>query len=118
MRKLVTILAAVVWTGAIGLSADHHVQTVKGEVVDVQCQMKDAKNKGGEHADCAMSCAKRGAAMGILTDKGVYTITGDMTKDKNAKLIEFVSKKVEATGAVSEKDGKSTIDVTTMKLAM
>ena len=44
--------------------------------------------------------------MGIITADGVYTIAGDYAADNNAKLIEFVSKKVEATGDVTEKDGE------------
>jgi hypothetical protein len=55
--------------------------------------------------------------MGILAADGVYTIAGDYTADKNAKLIEFVAKKVEATGEVAEVDGQKTITVTSMKLA-
>jgi hypothetical protein len=100
-----------------GVSLQAGEKTVKGELVDVHCMMKDANNKGAEHEDCALSCAKRGGAMGIMAADGVYTITGDYTADKNAKLIEFVSKNVEATGEVAEADDKKTINVASMKLA-
>ena len=79
------------------------------------CHTKKAENVGASHADCALSCAKRGAAMGIMTSDGVYTITGDYTNDKNAKLLDFVAKNVEATGEVTEKDGVKTINVTSLK---
>jgi hypothetical protein len=50
-----------------------------------------------------------------MTSDGVYTITGDYTNDKNAKLLDFVAKNVEATGEVTEKDGVKTINVTSLK---
>jgi hypothetical protein len=93
-------------------------KTVTGEVVDVQCQMKKGAGGVGEaHAGCATSCAKKGAALGILAADGVYAITGDYTAENNKKLIEFVAKKVSATGEVSEADGKKTINVASMALA-
>lgn len=108
-----TILAAAGTTVPLGAAAT----TVKGEVVDVQCNLKDAKNKGADHADCALSCARRGATMGIMTADGVYTITGDYTKENNKKLLEFVAKQVQASGEVTERDGKKVIDVSTLTAA-
>jgi hypothetical protein len=80
----------------------------------VQCNLKDAKNQGADHADCALSCARRGGTMGLLTADGVYTITGDYTKENNKKLLEFVARQVDATGDVTEKDGKKLIDVSAL----
>jgi len=117
MRKITVALAACALAAGLGVSLQAGEKTVTGEVVDVHCMMKSADNKGSDHEDCALSCAKRGAAMGIMTADGVYTITGDYTQEKNAKLIEFVSKKVEATGEVAEADGKMTINVASMKAA-
>lgn len=119
MRKALASLAAVAMVGFLGASLRAEATTVKGEVIDVKCYTKDHTHVGADHADCALSCAKRGAAMAILTSDGeVYTITGDYAADNNAKLIDYVSKKVEASGAVAEKDGTKTIDVTAIKAAM
>ena len=115
MRKLLATLSAVAIVAALGVSLRAEPKTVKGEVIDVMCHTKKAENVGASHADCALSCAKRGAAMGIMTSDGVYTITGDYTNDKNAKLLDYVAKNVEATGEVSEKDGVKTINVTAIK---
>jgi hypothetical protein len=109
-------IAACALVAGLSVSLTAAATTVKGEVVDVMCHMKDSTNKGAGHSDCAMSCAKKGGAMGIATADGVYTITGDYTTDKNAKLLEFVSKNVEASGEVSEMDGKKTINVASMKM--
>jgi hypothetical protein len=88
--------------------------TVKGELVDQQCFLKE-KSRGAEHKDCGTGCAKKGMPMAIVTEAGdVYTVTGSYTENKNAKLIDFVTKTVEAKGEVTEKDGKKMIAVATL----
>ena len=113
------IFVAVALTAALAAAVPLAAapSTLKGEVVDVQCSLKDAKNTGTDHADCALSCARRGATMGILTADGMYTITGDYARENNKRLLEFVAQQVEATGEVTEKDGKKLIDVSAMSLA-
>ena len=117
MRHMLIVTATVLAAAGTVVPLGAAATTVKGEVVDVQCNLKDAKNKGGDHADCALSCARRGATMGIMTADGVYTITGDYTKENNKKLLEFVAKQVQASGEVTEKDGKKIIDVSTLTAA-
>lgn len=55
--------------------------------------------------------------MGVLTADAIYSITGDYTANKNAKLLDFVAKKVIVTGEVTEKDGVKSINVKSIKLA-
>ena len=55
--------------------------------------------------------------MAILTNDAVYLIEGDYAANKNAKLLDFVAKKVEAKGTVAEKEGKMTINVAAMAVA-
>jgi hypothetical protein len=117
MKRLVLGMSAaalLTWMAAPMLA---ETKTVRGEVVDVQCQMKDTNKKGMDHAKCATACAKKGGAMGILTSDGVYTITGNYAKDNNEKLLAFIAKNVEAKGDVTEKDGKYEIDVASMEAA-
>ena len=114
MRRLMAVGALALATAVTTIPLGATATTLKGEVVDVQCNLKDAKNKGTDHADCALSCARRGGTMGLLTADGVYTITGDYTKENNKKLIEFVARQVEATGEVTEKDGKKLIELSTL----
>jgi hypothetical protein len=116
MRKMFAVAAAAALFASASLFAE--TKTVKGEVVDVQCQVKKAPGgQGAAHKGCAEACAKKGAAMGILTSDAVYEIQGDYAASNNAKLHEFVSAQVEATGEVTEKDGKKIINVTSMKAA-
>ena len=108
-RTIVAAALAAALTAPVQLAGAG--STLKGEVVDVQCALKDTKNTGSEHADCALSCARRGATMGIRTADAVYTIIGDYTRENNKRLLEFVAQQVEATGEVTEKDAKKLIDV-------
>lgn len=89
--------------------------TIRGEVVDLECSLgKGAAGRGDAHAACAMSCARDGQAMAILTADDVYLIEGDYTAHKNAKLLDFAAKQVEAKGNVTERDGKKVINIAAM----
>jgi hypothetical protein len=107
-------LVAVVVAAAVGVVAEP--RTIAGEVVDVRCYERATENAGDAHVDCALSCARRGATLGIRTVDGVYTITGEYTAEMNRRLIEFVARTVEATGEVSERNGRRTIRIREIKL--
>jgi hypothetical protein len=120
MRKLfaaVTAAAFVVVLGAPAFAAD---ATVKGQVVDQACYKKDKANNGNDHGavkDCAVTCAKKGAAMALLTEDGkLYQITGGLAADSNAKLVGHVAHTVEITGPVTDKDGKLSIAADSLKM--
>jgi hypothetical protein len=117
MRRVIpglALAAFVAWTVSPVIA---EVKTIRGEVVDQICVKKDATKRGAAHAGCAMSCAKKGNAMAIVTSDGIYTITGAYANDNNAKLLEFVAKDVEAKGTVTQKDGAWQIDVSSMQAA-
>jgi len=117
MRKLMLGLAAATLAFGTGLSAE--TRTVSGVLVDVMCNTKQGTEKAtsAAHADCAAACAKKGSPLAVASDKGIYEVVGAWTDNKNEKLIEFAGKKVEATGDVVEKDGKTTLTLTAIKLA-
>jgi hypothetical protein len=118
MRNMISMFAAAAIVVSTILPARAADMTIKGEVVDVACSMdkKDA-GKGAGHAACALSCAKSGQPVGILTADAVYTVTGDYAANKNAKLLDFVARNVIVTGEVTEKDGQKQINVKSIKLA-
>lgn len=86
-------------------------KTITGVVIDAKC------HHGKGHEACATACVRKGEAAGIQVGEEVYMIVGDYTADKNAKLVEFVAKDVEATGVIGEKDGHKTIAVSKIALA-
>jgi hypothetical protein len=117
MRRMVLGLAF----GAFVLSSlpvAAEVKTLKGEVVDQACFLKDKANRGADHADCTESCLKKGKAAALVTQDGtVYTITGKFADDKNSKLVPFASKMVEVKGEVSETGGTKTINAESVTAA-
>lgn len=118
MRKMLAIAAGAAFLAAISAPIFAADMTVKGEVVDVACSTsKGDGGKGDAHAACTLSCAKRGQPVGILTDDAIFVVTGDYAADKNAKLLDFVAKRVEVTGEVTEKDGQKMIAIKSIKLA-
>lgn len=118
MRDLISIVAAAAFVTAMAVPLPAADMTVKGEVVDVACSTsKKEAGKGAAHASCALSCAKAGQPVGILTPDAIYTVVGDYAANKNAKLLDFVAKTVIVTGEVTEKDGVKSINVKSIKLA-
>ena len=118
MRKVFAVVAATAFVAALSAPAFAKEETVKGELVDQACYMKDHKNVGEAHKECAVTCAKKGQPMAILTEDGkLYQITGDLAANNNAKLVPHVTHTVEVTGDVSEKDGKMMIDAKDLKMA-
>ena len=118
MRKVFATLAATAFVAALAAPAFATEMTVKGELVDQTCYMKDHKNVGEAHKECAATCAKKCQPMAILTEDGkLYQITGDLAANNNAKLVPHVTHTVEVTGDVSEKDGKMMIDAKDLKMA-
>jgi len=117
MKKLLISMSAAAFVVALATPLMASETTLSGKVVDVTCTMKDKANAGEAHLACATACAKKGLPIGIMTaDGSIYTITGDYAKDNNAKLIAYLAKDVKATGAVTEENGKKTIDVSALKI--
>jgi hypothetical protein len=112
MRRVIAILGTAAFVAAVSTSIFAESTTVKGEVIDVQCHAKKAENVGADHENCAMSCAKRGGKMGVLTENGVYVLSGDYTAENNKKLLPYVAKQVTVTGEVTESEGQKTINAT------
>ena len=117
MRQLFAGFTATAFVVALGAPAFAKTETVKGEIVDQTCYMKDKKNVGASHKECADTCAKKGAPLAVLTTDGkVYQITGGLAAENNAKLVPHVAHTVEITGDVTEKDGKMMIAADSLKM--
>jgi hypothetical protein len=115
MRRVLAVVSGAAFVAALATPLFAETKTVKGEVIDVQCHAKKAENTGADHEDCALSCARRGAKMGVLTADGIYILAGDYTAEKNKKLLPYVSKQVTVTGDVMDHDGEKTIHATNIE---
>jgi hypothetical protein len=112
MRRVLTVVSGLAFVAVLATPLFAETKTVTGEVIDVQCHAKKAENVGAAHEDCALSCAKRGAKMGVLTEDGIYILAGDYTAENNKKLLPYVAKQVTVTGDVAEQDGQKVLTAT------
>ena len=124
MAKLSAGLTVAALVLALCGSAFAATQTLSGQLIDQTCYKLNKANTGVDHkmpdgptADCAATCAKMGQPVALLTADGkVYTVTGDLAANNNAKLVPHLSHKVELTGDVTEKGGTMTIAATNLKM--
>lgn len=113
MPRRRSILLACLGAVTLGvIPAQAALTEIKGEVLDVETAT--ARATTGSYAPRAMERAKTGGPMAILADDGVYLVEGDFTANRNAKLLDFVAKKIIAKGTVSERDGKRYLRVVAM----
>jgi hypothetical protein len=119
MKTLCTLAVALILAGAAAAPVIAADTVVRGELVDSHCYMADkTKNVGAGHRDCAMTCAKKGTPVALVTSDGtIYWVIGDLARDNNAQLVPHMSHIVELTGEVSEQDGKKSISAKSLKMA-
>lgn len=95
------IVAVLLTSGLVALSAQDSL-TIRGEIVEVSCYSKLGveKSTGATHVACAKDCVSKGQPLAILTDgDGLIKITGDYAANKYAKLVTYIGRQVEVTGA-------------------
>ncbi|HLY61837.1 MAG TPA: hypothetical protein VKV95_13910 [Terriglobia bacterium] len=116
---LVTLLVMLFPVGATQVRAADSTTTIKGYVLDSACAF--TKNlKKPVSSECAVSCAKSGSPLVILTDAGViyWPVADEMpAKGQNDRLMEFAGKKVSATGKVFPKGGSHAIVIAKIEAA-
>jgi len=84
MRQFVAPVAVATFIALFGTSSWAKTMTVKGQVVDEGCSLREMGQKGGDHKaaemdQCAIDCAKRGEPVALLTADGkVYRISGGL----------------------------------------
>jgi hypothetical protein len=125
MSRILAVLSGVGFVLVLAVPAFAKVETVKGQLIDQACYKMDKANTGMKHnmpngpqEDCATACAKMGRPVALLTSDGkVYQITGDLSGNKNEKLVAHMSHTVEVTGDVTtEADGSMKIAGTSLKM--
>jgi hypothetical protein len=106
-KFLVAGLFAIVLVSAGALLAQQKSVTVEGYVLDSACAFIKNLEKPVS-PECAVSCAKLGSQLVILTKDGtIYWPIDSATpaKGQNARLIEFAGKRVSATGKLYDRGG-------------
>ena len=89
---------------------------VKGEVVDLWCFLEGG-DRGADHKQCAISCAKAGNPIGLVTEKDdVYVLMGikDHQPGKEV-LIDKMAEAVTVQGTLVKKGGTQVIYVSSVE---
>ena len=116
LTVLATVFAvALVATLSTPTSAVTAEETITGMLVEAGCAAMGGTNPSAEHIACMVKCAKNGDPIGILTDDGLYKITGNWASENSDKLAEWMAKQVHATGETSQAGGELLLEVSTIE---
>jgi len=93
--------------------------TIEGAVRDLACPVQNpAGTASNFDLKCTLDCVKHGSPIIILTKDGLlyFPISEDMPdSDQREKMMPYVGKYVQATGAVFERNGTRAIAITQIK---
>jgi hypothetical protein len=93
--------------------------TIEGAVRDLACPVQNPAGTATNFGlKCTLDCVKHGSPIIILTKDGLiyFPISADMPdSDQRQKMMPFVGKYVQATGAVFERKGTRAIAITEIK---
>jgi uncharacterized membrane protein YcgQ (UPF0703/DUF1980 family) len=111
-RALVSngLVVAMLVFSVVAIAADNAV-TVKGYVLDSACAFTKGLDKPISK-QCAVSCAKAGSQLVILSEDGtIYWPIADTTPSsgQNAKLLPFAGERVTANGRVYDRGGSKAL---------
>ena len=123
MLKRILTSAAVLVLFALPLSAQAAQPagdkvTLTGTVVDVNCYVTH-QAQGAAHKSCAVACANKGVALGILTTDGTMymPVSSKPADPQNSRMVQFAEGKVKVTGTHRMVSGLHTIEIETIEAA-
>jgi hypothetical protein len=119
-KSALTVLAAVFAVTLVAMlstttSAVTAEETITGMLVEAGCAAMGGTNPSAEHVACMVRCAQNGDPIGILTEDGLYKITGDWASSNGDRLVELMAKQVHATGETSKAGGELLLEVSTIE---
>lgn len=102
-----TVMAMIIAASGLLLWAQQKSVTVEGYVLDSACAFTKNLEKPISR-ECALSCAKAGSQLVILSADGAiyWPIDGKTpATGQNARLLEFAGNRVKATGKLYDRGG-------------
>jgi hypothetical protein len=110
--------ATVMFAGSVWAAeqAKGEAITATGEVVDLWCYL-DHEGRGAKHKECAVTCAKAGNPIGLVTEKAdVYVLMGgEKHQPGSAVALDKMAETVTVAGTLIKKGGVQAIYVTEVK---
>ncbi len=117
MKRAILLTVAAAVFGFSMPTAAQETKTVTGELIELNCYLKNKDVTTDSYKGCAEISARRGSTLGILSGETVYIVKGDLTKNNNEKLLPSLTKIISATGDVRDVNGKMMISVTDFQAA-
>lgn len=117
MKKFALHVLAAACAAGLTTSIITAEETITGRLVEASCAAMGGAEPSAEHVACMVRCAKNGDPIGILTEKGLYTITGGWASSNGDRLEEMMAKQVHATGEASEAGGEMLLEISKIELA-
>ena len=87
---------------------------MKGEVVDLWCFLEGG-DRGADHKQCAVSCAKAGNPIGLVTEKDDVMMGLKDHQPGREVLLEKMAETVTVEGTLVKKGGVQVIYVSAVK---
>jgi hypothetical protein len=101
------------------MAPDAKSTTIEGAVRDLACPVQNPDGSATSFSlKCTLDCVRHGSPIIILTKTGLiyFPISADMPdSSQREKMMPFVGKYVQATGAVFERNGTRAIAITQIK---
>lgn len=101
------------------MDPDAKTITIEGAVRDLACPVQNPAGSATSFSlKCNMDCVKHGSPIVILTKDGLiyFPISADMPdSSQREKMMPFVGKYVQATGAAFDRKGTRAIAITQIK---
>lgn len=115
----IALSVLLIWPTAAGqgtkMDPNAKTMTIEGAVRDLACPVQNPAGTATNFSlKCTLDCVKHGSPIIILTKDGFiyFPISADMPdSDQREKMMPFVGKYVQATGAVFERKGTRAIAI-------
>ena len=117
MKRIAVLVCAGLCVVALATAVMTADDTITGRLVEAGCAAMGGAEPSPEHVACMVRCAQNGDPIGILTDGGLYKITGDWAAAHPDELAALMAKQVRATGDTSEAGGERLLMVTKIEAA-
>lgn len=117
MKRIAVLTVAGLCAVALATGVLTADETITGRLVEAGCAAMAGADPSPEHVACMVRCAQNGDPIGILTDAGLYRVTGDWAANHPDELAALMAKQVRATGETSEAGGERLLAATKIEAA-
>ena len=116
MKRFALVVLTAIFAVTLMTVVSSAEETITGRLVEAGCAAMGGAEPSADHVACMVRCARNGDPIGILTDDGLYKITGDWASTHDDKLTEMMAKQVRVRGETSKANGELLLEISTIEL--